>query len=88
MCGEKSTTQTFPATRAYVRFHLNEFVYQIVILFRIPSFSCNINTNEFLLQTLRLLFFGTTVSRMHVREYDLLYGIAFSQFTYSCLFLL
>ena len=35
-------------------FHWNEFVYQVVILHWIPYFSCNINTNEFWLQTLRL----------------------------------
>ena len=28
-------------------FHWNEFVNQVVILHKIPSFPCNINTNEF-----------------------------------------
>ena len=54
--------------RAFFRsFHWNEFMYQIARLHRIPSFTCNINTNEFCLRHFGSCYFGTTVSRMHVR---------------------
>ena len=74
--------------------------FQTFLLERIRVPSCNTTQNSacllqyqykwILLQKLRLLFFflGTTVSRMHVREYDLLHGTAVSRFTYSCFFLL
>ena len=74
--------------------------FQTFLLERIRVPSCNTTQNSacllqyqykwILLQKLRLLFFflGTTVSRMHVREYDLLHGVAVSRFAYSCFFLL
>ena len=34
--------------RSFRSFHWNQYVYQVVILHRIPSFPCNINTSEFL----------------------------------------
>ena len=57
--------------RAFFRsFHRNEFVYQVVILHRIQSFP------EFCFRHFGSCYFGTTVSRMHVREHCLLHGIA------------
>ena len=61
-------------------FHRSEFVYQVVMLHRIPSFYCNINTNEFCFRHFGSCYFGTTVSRTHVREHCLLHGIAASRF--------
>ena len=59
-----------------------------VILHRILSFTCNINTNELLLQILRLLFFFGNIGLQYAHEYDLLHGKAVSTFFYSCFFLL
>ena len=61
-------------------FHRSEFVYYDVMLHRIPSFYCNINTNEFCFRHFGSCYFGTTVSRTHVREHCLLHGIAASRF--------
>ena len=68
--------------------HWNEFVTKLWILHWILSFPCNINTNEFCFRHFGFCYFGTSVSRMHVREHDLLHGKAVSRFTYSCFFLL
>ena len=49
--------------RAFFRsFHRNDFVYQVVILHRIPSFTCNIKTSEFFFRHSGSCYFGTTVS--------------------------
>ena len=68
-------------------FHWNGFVYQVAILHRILS-PCNITKSEFCFRHFGSCYFGTSVSRMLVREYDLLHGIAVSRFTYFCFFIL
>ena len=65
-------------------FHWNEFVYQVVILHRIPFSPCKINISEFCFRHFGSYYFGTAVSRMHLREYGLLHGTAVSLFAYSC----
>ena len=69
-------------------YHRNEFLHQVVILHGIPSFPCNINTNKFCFRHFGSCYFGTTVSRMHVRECGLWHGIAVSLFACSCFLLL
>ena len=69
-------------------FHWSEFVYQNVIPHRIPSFFCNINTNEFCFRHFDSCYFGTTVSCLHVREYGLFAWNSSFSITHSCFFLL
>ena len=73
----RETTQHAPAFTSTIwqlgeelsfrSFHWDEFVHQIVTLHRIPSISCNTNTNEFCFRHFSCCYFGTTFSRMNVR---------------------
>ena len=69
-------------------FHWSEFVYQNAIPHRIPSCSCNINTNEFCFRHFDSCYLGTVVSCLHVREYGLFAWNSSFSITHSCFFLL